>query len=45
MTEEQFYLLWEKFAHSKVAESLPDDIPAECVRIGITIDYFLHEFV
>lgn len=45
LTEEQYYLLWEKFAHSEIAESLPDDIPTECVRLGIPIDYFLQEFI
>jgi hypothetical protein len=45
MTEEQFYLLWEKFAYSTLVDSLPDDVPQECERLGISIEYFLLEFV
>jgi hypothetical protein len=45
MTEEQFYLLWEKFAYSTLVDSLPDDVPQECERLGISVDYFLLEFI
>jgi hypothetical protein len=45
MTEEQFYLLWEKFAYSTLVDYLPDDVPQECERLGISIEYFLLEFV
>ena len=45
MTEEQFYLLWEKFSHSDLVSSLPDDIPQECEKLGISVDYYLYEFL
>jgi len=45
MTEDQFYLLWVKFAHSSILDSLPDDILEECERLGISVDYYLQEFV
>jgi hypothetical protein len=45
MNEQQFYSLWEKFAYSTLIESLPDDVEEFCERVGISVDYFLLEFV
>jgi hypothetical protein len=45
MTTEQFYELWERFSISNVAHDLPDNLEEYCEQQGITIDYFLMEFV
>jgi len=45
MKENQFYDLWTKFAKSDLLESLPDDVEEFCAENGITVDYFLLEFV
>ena len=45
ITEEQFYSIWERFAHSPIATELPDDIEAFCERAEISVDYFIAEFL
>ncbi len=45
LSEDQFYELWERFASSNIMESLPDDVEQFCSQCGITVDYFLMEFV
>jgi hypothetical protein len=45
LSEDQFYELWERFAASTIMESLPDDVEEVCSQCGITVDYFLMEFV
>lgn len=45
MTEEQFYKFWEKFATSNILDSLPEDVEEQCAKLGITVDYYLAEFV
>jgi hypothetical protein len=45
LSEDQFYTLWERFASSNIMESLPDDVEQFCSQCGITVDYFLMEFV
>jgi hypothetical protein len=45
MTEENFYLLWERFALSEIAQSLPDDVEEFCKQNEITVDYFIEEWL
>jgi hypothetical protein len=45
MTETNFYDLWTPFANSDLIESLPDDVEEECSRLGITVDYYIQEFM
>ena len=45
MNTEQFYELWERFSQSKVTQELPDNVEEFCAQHGITVDYFLMEFV
>lgn len=45
MTEEHFYLLWERFALSEIAQSLPDDVEEFCRQNEITVDYFIQEWL
>lgn len=45
LTEEQFYLLWERFAVSEIAEELPDDLEKFCKEKNISFDYFLEEWI
>jgi hypothetical protein len=45
LSEEQFYELWVRFASSNIMESLPDDVEEFCSQFGITIDYFLMEWL
>lgn len=45
MTEENFYLLWERFALSEIVEALPDDVEKFCEEAGITVDYFIEEWL
>lgn len=45
LTEEQFYLLWEKFSTSEIADELPDDLEEFCKENKITITYFIHEWL
>jgi hypothetical protein len=45
ISEEQFYLLWQRFAESNIITELPDDVEEECSRLGITIDYYIHEWL
>jgi hypothetical protein len=45
LSEEQFYELWERFAVSTIMDSLPDDIEKFCSQCGITVDYFMIEFM
>jgi hypothetical protein len=45
LNEQQFYALWEKFAYSDLIESLPDDVEEFCASTGITVDYFINEFI
>ena len=45
MTEENFYLLWERFALSKIVDALPDDVEKFCEKAGITVDYFIEEWL
>jgi hypothetical protein len=45
MNDQQFYALWEKFAESNILTELPDDVEEECSRLGITVDYYIHEFL
>lgn len=45
MNDNQFYALWEKFAESNILTELPDDVEEECSRLGITVDYYIHEWL
>jgi hypothetical protein len=45
LNEKQFYDLWEKFANSDLIKSLPDDVEEFCKEKGITVDYFIQEFM
>jgi hypothetical protein len=45
LSEDQFYILWERFAVSTIMESLPDDVEEVCSNCGITVDYFLMEWL
>ena len=45
LTEEQFFLLWERFAVSEIADELPDDLEEFCENAGITLDYFIEEWL
>ena len=45
MTESNFYDLWVKFANSDLIESLPDDVEEFCEEHGITVDYYIQEFM
>jgi hypothetical protein len=45
LTEEQFFEFWEKFANSDLIEKLPDDIEEEAAKLGITVDYYMAEFM
>ena len=45
LTEEQFYLLWERFSESEIADELPDDLEKFCKEKSITVDYFIEEFL
>lgn len=45
LSEEQFYELWERFATSNIIESLPDDVEKFCSGLGITVDYFIMEWL
>lgn len=45
INETQFYKLWERFAMSDLIESLPDDIEEEASKLGITVDYYIEEFM
>jgi hypothetical protein len=45
MTEENYYLLWERFALSEIAQSLPDDVEEFCKQNEITVDYFIEEWL
>ena len=45
LTTEQFYLLWERFAVSEIAEELPDDLEEFCRENNITVPYFLEEWL
>ncbi len=45
LNEQQFYDLWEKFTVSDILEELPDDVEDECSRLGITVDYYIHEWL
>lgn len=45
MDTETFYLLWERFAVSTLTTVLPDDIEAECRNLGISLMYYIEEFI
>jgi hypothetical protein len=45
MTEENFYDLWERFAESNVITELPDNVEEFCAKHGITVDYYIQEFM
>ena len=45
MNTEQFYQLWEKFAFSSILDKLPDNVEEFCAEAGITVDYFIAEFM
>ena len=45
MTSDKFYELWERFSVSDIADELPDDVEEFCKENGITLDYFLQEFI
>lgn len=45
MTEENFYLLWERFTLSEITKSLPDNVEEFCERNEITVDYFIEEWL
>jgi hypothetical protein len=45
MNENQFYTLWVRFANSDLIESLPDDVEKFCEEHGITVDYYIQEFM
>jgi hypothetical protein len=45
LSEGQFYDLWVKFANSDLIESLPDDVEKEAEKLGITVDYYIAEFM
>ena len=45
LSEDQFYYLWERFAASEIMDELPDDLEEFCINAGITVDYFIHEWL
>lgn len=45
MTSDKFYELWEKFSSSDIADELPDDVEEFCKENGITVEYFIQEFI
>jgi hypothetical protein len=45
MTEENYYQLWERFALSEIAQSLPNDVEEFCKQNEITVDYFIEEWL
>ena len=45
MSDQQFYILWERFATSNIIDELPDDVEKFCEEHEITIDYFIEEFM
>lgn len=45
LTENQFYYLWERFAVSEIAQELPDDLEEFCKENGISISYFIEEWL
>jgi len=45
LNEQQFYELWERYAESNLIEFLPDDVEEECSRLGITVNYYIREFI
>jgi hypothetical protein len=45
MTTEQYYEFWERFAASQVMEELPDNIEEICAEMGVTVDYYIHEWL
>jgi hypothetical protein len=45
MSDQQFYALWERFAYSSILDKLPDDVEEFCEKVGITIDYYIEEFM
>lgn len=45
MDTELFYSLWEKFSRSDLTETLPDDVICFCEDHGITLQYFIEEFI
>jgi hypothetical protein len=45
LPEEQFYLLWERFAKSNIITELPDDVEKFCEENEITVSYYIEEFM
>jgi hypothetical protein len=45
MNEYQFYQLWVRFAASDIITELPDDVEKFCEDAGITVDYYIQEFM
>lgn len=45
LNESQFYEFWKKFASSSILEKLPDNIEEICADLGITVDYYIQEFI
>lgn len=45
LTEDQFYLLWERFAASEITDELPDDLEEFCKNAGISLEYFIEEWL
>lgn len=45
MDTELFYSLWEKFSQSDLTETLPEDVVEYCEENGITLQYFIEEFI
>lgn len=45
METELFYELWEKFSQSDLTETLPDDVIQYCKEQGISLKYFIEEFI
>ena len=45
LSEEQFYLLWQRFAESNIITELPDDVEKFCEENKITVSYYIQEFL
>ena len=45
LSEEQFYLIWQRFAESNIITELPDDVEKFCEENEITVSYYIQEFL
>lgn len=42
---DQFFKFWERFAESTILDRLPDNVEELCKELGITVDYYIEEFM